>query len=79
MAIDLVCGMIVDDNLPPAKGFFLGKDYYFCAVHSKEAFEKEPPKYIGRSKEWGEASDPVCGMKVKISEAAAMSVHGGSP
>jgi P-type Cu+ transporter len=77
MAIDLVCGMIVDEKGAPAKTSFEGKDYHFCAAYCREAFEKEPRKYIEGVKEWGEASDPVCGMKVKIPEAAAMSVYQG--
>jgi Cu+-exporting ATPase len=75
MAIDLVCGMIVDEKSAPARSSFEGKDYHFCATYCKGAFEKDPRKYIDEVKEWGEASDPVCGMKVKIPEAAAMSVH----
>lgn len=63
-----------------------GKTYYFCCENCKEAFVKEPEKYIsGKSHEGdkheghvcGEymaedtAVDPVCGMKVKKSDAAA--------
>jgi Cu+-exporting ATPase len=77
MPVDLVCGMIVDEKTAPAKMSYQGKDYYFCAAYCKEAFEKEPQKFIDGSKAWGEAVDPVCGMRVEIPHAAAMSVYQG--
>jgi copper ion binding protein len=77
MGIDLVCGMIVDEKSAPAKTSYQGTDYHFCAVFCKEAFEKEPQKYIDGVKKWGEAVDPVCGMTVEIPHAAAMSVYQG--
>ncbi len=75
MAIDLVCGMIVDEKSAPAKATYGGADYYFCALYCKEAFEREPQRFIQGTKQWGEAIDPVCGMTVEIIHAAAMSVH----
>jgi Cu+-exporting ATPase len=75
MAIDLVCGMIVDEQSAPAQTSYEGVPYYFCATHCKEAFEKEPQKFIDGTKEWGKAVDPVCGMTVEIPHAAAMSVY----
>jgi len=77
MAIDLVCGMIVDEKSAPARISFQGTDYYFCALYCKAAFEKEPQRFIEDAHEWGEAKDPVCGMAVKIPQAGAMSVHRG--
>ncbi len=77
MPLDLVCGMIVDEKTAPAKTSYQENNYYFCANYCKEAFEKEPRKFIEGSKTWGEAVDPVCGMKIEISHAAAMSVHQG--
>ena len=77
MGIDLVCGMIVDEKAPPAKTSHQGTDYYFCAVYCKEAFEKEPQRFIEGVKKWGEAVDPVCGMNIEIPHAAAMSVYQG--
>jgi len=77
MAIDLVCGMIVEERSAPAKTRYEGADYYFCALYCKETFEKEPKKYIDGVKQWGKAVDPVCGMTVEIPHAAAMSVHQG--
>ncbi len=77
MAIDLVCGMIVDEKAAPAKTAHKGTNYYFCAAFCKEAFEEEPQKFINGIKQWGEAFDPVCGMTVEIPHAAAMSTYEG--
>jgi Cu+-exporting ATPase len=77
MAIDLVCGMIVDEKAAPAKTAHDGIEYHFCATYCKEAFEKEPQRFINGEKEWGEAFDPVCGMTVEIPHAAAMSTYEG--
>jgi Cu+-exporting ATPase len=77
MAIDLVCGMIVDEKAAPAKTAHDGTDYYFCGTHCRDAFERESQKFINGEKEWGESLDPVCGMTVAIPQAAAMSVHQG--
>jgi len=48
MAKDLVCGMEVDPKTAKAKTEYRGKTYYFCALHCKEEFEKEPEKYLGQ-------------------------------
>ena len=77
MPMDLVCGMIVDEKSAPAKTDYEGNHYYFCADYCRQAFDKEPRKYIEGAKEWGEAKDPVCGMTVQIPQAAAMSVYKG--
>ncbi|MFQ6079711.1 MAG: copper ion binding protein, partial [Thermodesulfobacteriota bacterium] len=77
MAIDLVCGMIVEENTAPAKTTYGGTDYYFCAVYCKEAFDKEPQGFVDGANQWGEAIDPICGMTVEIPHAAAMSVYKG--
>jgi len=77
MAIDLVCGMIVDEKSAPAKTTYGGTHYYFCATYCREAFDRDPQKFIRGSKQWGEAIDPVCGMTVEIPHAAAMSVYKG--
>jgi YHS domain-containing protein/copper chaperone CopZ len=73
MAIDLVCGMIVDEKSFTAKTSYDGNKYFFCATHCREVFDLEPRKYIEENMEWGEAVDPVCGMTVNIPKAAAMS------
>jgi Cu+-exporting ATPase len=77
VATDLVCGMIVDENSAPAKTTYEGAEYYFCAAYCKETFDREPQKFIHNTVQWGETTDPVCGMSVKIPHAAAMSVYKG--
>ncbi len=74
MAVDFVCGMIVDEKSAPAKTAYGGNPYYFCADYCREAFLKEPERYIQGVKEWGDTVDPVCGMTIPVSRAAAMSV-----
>jgi Cu+-exporting ATPase len=46
MAMDLVCGMIVDEESAPAKTTYAGDDYHFCAAHCRDVFSKEPEKYL---------------------------------
>jgi len=77
MATDLVCGMIVSPDSAPARTTYAGDEYSFCADYCKEVFEKDPQKFIRNSKQWGDATDPVCGMRVSIPRAEAMSVHQG--
>lgn len=47
MAIDPVCGMQVDENSAAATSEYKGKTYYFCAPGCKNAFDREPEKYVG--------------------------------
>ena len=77
MAIDLVCGMIVNPASAPASTTYAGKEYSFCATHCKEVFEKDPQKFIHDSRQWGDAFDPVCCRSVPIPLAGAMSVYQG--
>jgi Cu+-exporting ATPase len=77
MAVDMVCGMIVDEESAPAKTTYAGDGYHFCATYCRDAFNKEPEKFISGVKEWGKTTDPVCGMQIEISHAAAMSIHRG--
>ncbi len=58
MAIDLVCGMIVDEKSAPAKTTYDGADYHFCATYCREVFEKELGRFIEQTKQWGKAEDP---------------------
>jgi Cu+-exporting ATPase len=75
MAVDLVCGMIVDEESAPARTAYEGDDYHFCAAYCRDAFNKEPEKFINGAKTWGKTTDPVCGMQIDIAGAAAMSIH----
>jgi Cu+-exporting ATPase len=46
MVRDPVCGMMVDENNPPTKTTYKGKEYYFCMEGCKQEFEKHPEKYL---------------------------------
>jgi len=48
MAIDLVCGMEVDEKTAVHKSEYEGKVYYFCSPGCKRELDREPQKYIGR-------------------------------
>jgi YHS domain-containing protein len=49
MAIDLVCGMEVDEKTAKYKTTYQGNTYYFCAPGCKLAFEENPKKYVNNS------------------------------
>lgn len=49
MAKDPVCGMEVDEKTAAGKSEYQGKTYYFCAPGCKQAFDKEPDRYVGES------------------------------
>ena len=54
MEKDPVCGMDVDPKTAVAKSEYKGKTYYFCAPGCKNAFDKNPEKYLkDRSKGHG--------------------------
>ncbi len=46
MAKDVVCGMEVDENNPPSTSIHSGKKYYFCCDTCKQAFERNPTRFI---------------------------------
>ncbi len=46
MVQDPVCKMSVDEDKAAATSEYKGKTYYFCAAGCKDAFEKEPEKYV---------------------------------
>ncbi|MCJ7620932.1 MAG: YHS domain-containing protein [Anaerolineae bacterium] len=46
MARDPVCKMEVDEKTAPAKHEYERKVYYFCAPGCKEAFLRNPQKYL---------------------------------
>lgn len=66
---------------------YKGKTYYFCCDGCKEAFVKEPEKYIQKmtteehmhahSEKDGTVVDPVCGMNIKKLDAKATTEYNG--
>ncbi|HKA33364.1 MAG TPA: YHS domain-containing protein [Candidatus Binatia bacterium] len=50
MAKDPVCGMNVDESKAAATSSCKGQTYYFCARVCKEAFDKDPDKYLNKNR-----------------------------
>jgi YHS domain-containing protein len=46
MAVDPVCHMEVKEKKVRAKSEYKGQTYYFCGKSCKDAFERNPEKYI---------------------------------
>ncbi len=53
MAIDPVCMMQVDEKTAKYQSEYKGGKYYFCAPGCKEAFDKDPQKYIQPPRQQG--------------------------
>lgn len=53
MTIDPVCGMQVDKKSAAATYEYQGKTYYFCAPGCKNAFQKDPEKYLSQPSSQG--------------------------
>ncbi len=51
MEKDPVCGMEVGRDTAAASSQYNGKTYYFCAEACRQAFDRDPEKYIRRSKD----------------------------
>ena len=82
-AKDPVCGMAVDPAQPRGKAEHEGQSYYFCSPGCMHKFVSSPEKYLSASQRKQAAvpvqsvtttkldKDPVCGMNVDPSKAAA--------
>ena len=76
-----VSGEVIKKSEAKATYDYKGKTYYFCCDNCKEAFIKSPEKYTQEKAHEGHMHshshaedtvvDPVCGMKIKKSEAKA--------
>ena len=77
MAIDMVCGKIVDEDSATASTIYKGNVYHFCANYCRDVFNKEPEEFINDVKEGEKTTDPVCGMQIDFSDAAGRSLHKG--
>jgi YHS domain-containing protein len=53
MALDVVCGMEVDETTAQWTSGYKGRTYYFCSPGCKRAFDANPEKYIKGSGEHG--------------------------
>ena len=84
--IDPVCGMTVDPAKAAGNSEHGGKSYFFCSAGCKEKFDRSPGQYakaetlpaIFPMLQHSMAIDPVCGMKVGPSTAAAHFEHEGT-
>ncbi|HWE54185.1 MAG TPA: permease [Acidimicrobiales bacterium] len=88
-ARDPVCGMQVDQAHAPAVHVHGGRAVYFCSEHCQHRFEADPDRYAGDDPKTGrrprrdddrpdlDTLDPVCGMTVDPTGAAARVDHGG--
>ena len=72
-AVDPVCGMTLSKAQAAATYEYKGTTYYFCSTGCKDAFAKEPEKYLAKAqpKHDDKAVDPVCGMSVDKATAKA--------
>ena len=43
---DLVCGMNIDSKTAAGRSDYKNQTYYFCSHGCKQAFDKEPEKYV---------------------------------
>jgi YHS domain-containing protein len=50
MVKDPVCDMDVDPKTAAGKSEYQGQTYYFCSLGCKRDFDKDPEKYVGKSK-----------------------------
>jgi len=46
MAVDLICGMKVDEKKTSNTSEYKGKTYYFCSGMCKQTFDKNPEQYV---------------------------------
>ncbi len=46
MAKDPVCGMEIEEKNASSTSTYQETTYYFCAVTCKEAFDRDPGKYL---------------------------------
>jgi P-type Cu+ transporter len=81
---DPVCGMTIDPAKAAGSSEYLGEVYSFCSKGCKTKFDSSPESYVKSAAFVYEPAaesqtevDPVCGMNVDPSKAAASEVHIG--
>lgn len=47
--IDVVCGMVVDEEQAAGTSEYLNRTYYFCSEDCKNKFDQKPEQYIVKS------------------------------
>jgi len=69
VATDPVCGMTVKKSEAKATFDYKGATYYFCAAGCKEAFAKDPEKYLQKKEEAAldkAGTCPCCGKQMPM-------------
>ena len=61
-AVDPVCGMTVKKAEAKATFDHMGKTYYFCSTGCKEAFAKDPAKYLAKAEQKSGQTGDMMGM-----------------
>lgn len=46
--LDPVCNMTIEDKNAAGKSVYKGTTYYFCSMHCKGAFDKDPESFLGK-------------------------------
>lgn len=49
MAVDVVCGMTIDEKGAAAQAEYKGQTFYFCSADCKRSFEQDPEQYAGKA------------------------------
>ena len=75
-AVDPVCGMTVVKANAKATFDYKGTTYYFCSLGCKEAFAKEPEKYLKAQQ--AKAGEAKTGMMSHMGQAAPMAGQMGA-
>ena len=73
-AVDPVCGMTVVKATAKATFDYKGATYYFCSTGCKEAFAKEPEKYLKAQ----QAKTPAAGAPALMGHMGQMAAPAGS-
>ena len=71
MVKDPVCGMAIEERDAAATRKMEGQTFYFCSDECAGKFDAEPHAYVHHEETPVTVRDPVCGMEVDPTEAAA--------
>ena len=76
-AVDPVCGMTVVKANAKATFDYKGTTYYFCSTGCKEAFAKEPEKFLAKAKGEGAMAGPMGGQMGHMGQMGEKMQMGG--
>ena len=75
MAVDPICGMLVEIGKAKYSHEYARHTYYFCCPGCQTKFAKDPQQYVEYEAPSGQAIDPICHMSVDIATAQHMSEY----